>query len=198
MEQELEPGLDIPDIRIETDRLVLRLPRREDFDGYAETYGDEETTRHLGGVLTRPMAWRKFLQGPGAWMIQGFAMFSVVEKSTGEWVGCLGPWKPDGWPGNEIGWIVRRESWGRGYATEGAAAATDWAFANLGWNDIIHCISPDNVASQNVACRLGSRILRQPNMPSPFEDVVVDVWGQTRAEWFARREQQRLERERNA
>ncbi|HTA65910.1 MAG TPA: GNAT family N-acetyltransferase [Xanthomonadaceae bacterium] len=179
--------MQLNDIHIETERLVLRLPRREDFDAYAEVYGDEEATRHLGGVMSRAAAWRKFLQGPGAWVIQGFAMFAVVEKSSGEWVGSLGPWRPEGWPGNEIGWILHRKAWGRGYATEGAAAAADWAFANLGWNEIIHCIDTGNVASQNVARRLGSNILRRTNMPSPFETVVVDVWGQTREQWFARR-----------
>ncbi len=177
----------IDDIRIETQRLILRLPRREDFDAYAETYADAEVTRHLGGPLLRSMAWRKFLQGPGAWLIQGFAMFSVVEKSSGKWMGCLGPWKPDGWPGNEIGWILHRRAWGRGYATEGATAAADWAFSHLGWADMIHCIDPANIASRNVAQRLGSRILRQTYMPAPFQDHLVDVWGQTREQWLAHR-----------
>ena len=177
----------VPDVRIETERLILRLPQRADFDAYAETYGDAVATRHLGGVLARAAAWRKFLQGPGAWLIQGFAMFSVIEKASGEWVGSLGPWRPEGWPGNEIGWILHPGAWRKGYATEGATAATDWAFANLGWSDIIHCIDTDNVASQDVARRLGSRILRRTNMPAPFEDVVVDVWGQSREEWFARK-----------
>ncbi|HEY2344982.1 MAG TPA: GNAT family N-acetyltransferase [Xanthomonadaceae bacterium] len=179
--------MQVPDVRIETERLILRLPRREDFDAYAETYGDAEATRHLGGVLARATAWRKFLQGPGAWLIQGFAMFSVIEKSSGDWVGSLGPWRPDGWPGNEIGWILHRKAWGKGYATEGATAAADWAFANLGWSEIIHCIDVDNVASQNVARRLGSQVLRRTTMPAPFENVVVDVWGQSREEWLARR-----------
>ncbi|MBS0213973.1 MAG: GNAT family N-acetyltransferase [Proteobacteria bacterium] len=172
--------------RIETPRLLLRLPRREDFDAYAQTYADADVTRHLGGVLTRAAAWRKFLQGPGAWAMQGFAMFSVVEKSSGDWIGSVGPWRPEGWPGNEIGWVLHRRGWGHGYATEAASAAIDWAFANLHWNDIIHCIDPGNTASQNVARRLGSSILRRTHMPSPFEDVVVDIWGQTREQWLAR------------
>ncbi|MBS0194816.1 MAG: GNAT family N-acetyltransferase [Proteobacteria bacterium] len=176
--------------RIHTERLLLRLPQREDFDAYAEAYGDPDVTRHLGGVLTRAAAWRKFLQGPGAWAMQGFAMFSVIEKSSGDWIGSVGPWRPEGWPGNEIGWVLHRRGWGHGYATEAATAAADWAFANLHWDDIIHCIDPDNAASQGVARRLGSRILRREAMPSPFEHVIVDVWGQSRAEWFARRNQE--------
>jgi len=71
------------DIRIETDRLLLRLPQREDFDPYAELHADEEAARHIGGALSRAAAWRKFLQMPGAWAIQGYAMFAVTDKATG-------------------------------------------------------------------------------------------------------------------
>lgn len=180
----------VPEIAIETERLILRLPQREDFDAYAQTYADAEVTRHLGGPLLRAAAWRKFLQGPGAWAMQGFAMFSVVEKSSGAWLGCVGPWRPEGWPGNEIGWVLHRRGWGKGYATEAAIASAHWAFANLGWDDIIHCIDPDNTPSQQVARRLGSSILRRTHMPEPFADHVVDVWGQSRAQWFARHRQE--------
>jgi RimJ/RimL family protein N-acetyltransferase len=78
-----------------------------------------------------------------------------------------------------------RECWGRGYATEGAAAAIDWAFDNLGWTEVIHTISPDNLASQGVARRLGSRNGGPGRLPPPFEEQPVDVWGQTHEEWRA-------------
>ncbi|MBS0465272.1 MAG: GNAT family N-acetyltransferase, partial [Proteobacteria bacterium] len=66
-------------------------------------------------------------------------------------------------------------------------AAIDWALANLGWGDFIHCIDPENLASQNVARKLGSSVLRRTHMPAPFEDHIVDVWGQTREQWLAHR-----------
>jgi RimJ/RimL family protein N-acetyltransferase len=72
---------------IETERLVLRVPRIEDFERYAEMHADEEACRYIGGHSPRPAAWRRFLQMPGAWAVQGFAMFSVIEKSSGQWVG---------------------------------------------------------------------------------------------------------------
>jgi RimJ/RimL family protein N-acetyltransferase len=124
---------------------------------------------------------------PGAWALQGFAMFSVIEKSSGLWVGQLGPWRPEGWPGTEIGWVLHRDAWGKGYAHEGAVAAIDWAFEHLGWDQVIHCIDGDNAASQALARRLGSRVLRQTTMPAPYEHVIVDVWGQSREAWRAGR-----------
>ncbi len=171
------------ELRIETQRLLLRPPRIEDFDGYAELLGDEEAARHIGGHMVRAAAWRKFLQQPGAWAVQGFGMFSVLNKVSGEWLGQCGPWRPEGWPGNEVGWSFRRSAWGHGYATEAAIAAMDWAFGNLGWQEVIHCIAPENVASQRVAQRLGSTRLRQETMPPPYETHRVDIWGQRRAAW---------------
>jgi RimJ/RimL family protein N-acetyltransferase len=176
------------DLKLETDRLFLRMPTPEDFDDYAEMMGDPEAAKHIGGLLTRTAAWRKFLQMPGAWWMQGFAMFSVVEKSSGSWLGQVGPWQPEGWPGTEVGWAIKRGAWGKGYACEAAIATIDWAFANLGWTEVIHSINPDNFPSRALAERLGSRILRQANLPAPYETVVVDIWGQSREEWFARRD----------
>jgi len=144
----------IADIRIETERLILRPPRAEDFDGFAELQGDADAARFIGGAVTRAEAWRRFLWQPGAWLVQGFGMFGVVEKSSGLWLGQIGPWKPEGWPGNEIGYAFHPRAWGKGYATEAGIAAVDWAFANLGWDAIIHCIDPENAASQNLAKRL--------------------------------------------
>src|SRR6476620_9585025 len=113
---------------LETERLLLRLPQRSNFERFAEMYGDEETARHIGGHLARAAAWRKFLAMPGAWAIQGFAMFSVIEKASGEWIGQAGPWMPEGWPGTEVGWSLRRQFTGQGYAFDAASAAIDWAF----------------------------------------------------------------------
>jgi RimJ/RimL family protein N-acetyltransferase len=180
--------MNVFDLRLETERLLLRPTAREDFDAWAGFMADEDAARFLGGVQPRPVAWRGFLSMAGAWAIQGFAMFSVIEKSSGRWVGRLGPWMPEGWPGTEVGWGLAREAWGKGYATEGAAAAIDWAFANLGWTEVIHTITPENVASRRVAERLGSRNLRSGQLPAPFEQVPIEIWGQSREEWLARRD----------
>jgi RimJ/RimL family protein N-acetyltransferase len=172
---------------LETERLILRCPTAEDFDSWAEFASDEETMRHLGGPQARSVAWRGICTVTGAWAIRGFSMFSVVEKATGRWIGRLGPWQPEDWPGREIGWGLARETWGKGYATEGAAACMDYVFDVLGWDEVIHTIEPANTASQGVAKRLSSALLGPSAMPAPYQDTFVESWGQTREQWLARR-----------
>jgi RimJ/RimL family protein N-acetyltransferase len=169
-------------LQLETPRLILRPPRMEDFDAWAAFLDDEVATRFIGRQ-SRALAWRTFMCMCGAWSMTGVAMFSVIEKSTGQWVGRLGPWHPEGWPDDEVGWGIAREHWGKGYASEGAAAAMDYAFDVLGWDRVIHCIDPLNLASASVARKLGSRLLRRVKMPPPYDTATIDAWGQTREEW---------------
>src|SRR5688572_6968063 len=170
-------------LRLETPRLILRPPHMDDFEAWATFLDDEVATKFIGGRQVRATAWRTFMCMCGAWSMTGVAMFSVVEKATGKWVGRLGPWYPEGWPDREVGWGIAREHWGKGYASEGAAAAMDYAFDVLGWPAVIHCIDPQNLASQGVARRLGSTLLRRVRMPIPFDEVPMDAWGQTREQW---------------
>ncbi len=174
------------ELQLVTERLILRLPQHGDFERYAEMLGDEETARYIGGQVSRAAAWRRFLQMPGAWSIQGFAMFSVIEKTSECWLGQVGPWRPEGWPGNEVGWSFHRDAWGNGYATEAAVAAINWAFEVLDWDDVIHCIDPDNAASIALAKRLGSTNRGPGKLPPPYEDALTNIWGQTRKQWRAR------------
>lgn len=172
---------------LETERLILRPPVQADFDLWAAFAADEVAAKYVGGAQPRSTAWRGMASIAGSWALQGFGMFSVLEKSSGRWIGRLGPWQPEGWPGTEVGWGVARDVQGKGYATEGASAAIDWAVDHLGWTDIIHCIDPENVASQNVAKRLGSVNRGPGKMPAPHQDAPVEIWGQSAAQWKARR-----------
>lgn len=174
-------------LQIETPRLILRLPQRVDLDAWAEFGRDEEATRHIGGVQARSPAWRSLAATLGSWHLQGFGMFSVIEKSTGQWVGRVGPWQPDEWPGTEVGWSIARRAWGMGYAPEAATASMDWAFDTLGWDEVIHTIDPQNTNSKTVAAKLGSSFLRMGGLPEPHVGKPVEIWGQTRAQWRARR-----------
>ncbi|HXE81683.1 MAG TPA: GNAT family N-acetyltransferase [Vicinamibacterales bacterium] len=181
-----DASMDLDQLQIETPRLILRLPRAADLDPWAAMMADEQTARFIGGVMPRSVTWRVLMTMIGAWHATGISMFSVIEKATGRWVGRIGPWTPEGWPGPEVGWAIVRECWGRGYATEGAAAAIDYAFDHLGWDRVIHSISPENAASQAVARKLGSRNLGRGSLPPPFENARIDIWGQSREEWRSR------------
>lgn len=172
---------------LETDRLILRVPKAEDFEAYAEWTVDEEVMRYIGGVQPRPVAWRGFCSIIGAWEVRGFSMLSIIEKSTGRWIGRMGPWQPEGWPGTEVGWALSRETWGKGYATEGAVACMDYVFDVLGWAEAVHTIEPENTASQSVAKKLGSTLKGPAKMPAPFEASKAEVWSQTREEWAENR-----------
>jgi RimJ/RimL family protein N-acetyltransferase len=181
------PAISRLDAVIETPRLILKVPTLAEFEPWCAYMADEESARYIGKTQPPSVVWRSMCSIIGAWHAEGFAMFSVFEKSSGRWIGRLGPWSPHGWPGNEVGWGVIREVWGKGYALEGALASMDFAVDVLGWTDIIHSIHPDNAASQKLAARLGS-INRGPGqMPPPYHNDPVDLWGQTAAEWKARR-----------
>jgi RimJ/RimL family protein N-acetyltransferase len=172
---------------LQTERLILRPTATEDFEPWAAYMADAAAARFIGGPQPRSAAWRGFCSVAGAWAMFGYSMFSVIEKASGRWIGRLGPWKPEGWPGTEVGWGLVREAWGKGYATEGAAASMDWAFGTLGWTDVIHCIDPENAPSQAVARRLGSRNLGVGALPAPFETAPIELWGQSLEDWRARR-----------
>lgn len=168
-------------IRIETPRLVLRnIDAGRDFDGWARLMADERTVRFIGGqVMDRALAWRNMISVIGHWQVRGFGFFSVEEKATGEWLGRVGPWYPEGWPAPEIGWAIRREHWGQGYATEAARASIQYAFRELGWEEVIHVILSGNARSIAVAERLGSTYLRTQEGLAGVTDEHVLIYGQS-------------------
>jgi RimJ/RimL family protein N-acetyltransferase len=91
----------------------------------------------------------------GHWHLRGYGQWTVVERATGEVIGRVGLWYPEGWPGVELGWIVRRERWGLGFATEAAHAALEWSWAHVDADHIISIIQPDNHRSIRVAEKIG-------------------------------------------
>jgi RimJ/RimL family protein N-acetyltransferase len=169
-----------------TERLILRPPSAEDMDGWAAFHADAETMRFLGGVQTRAEAWRSLCAMAGAWTIKGFAMFSLLRRDTGQWIGRVGPWQPEGWPGAEIAWGILREHEGKGFAREAAAASMDYAFDVLRWETVIHTIDPENAGSIALAQRLGSVNLGPTKLPEPYGDFRVDAYGQSRDMWKAK------------
>ncbi|MEL6785627.1 MAG: GNAT family N-acetyltransferase, partial [Pseudomonadota bacterium] len=158
---------------LETERLILRNWREEDKEAIAAISTDEEAARFVGGVAEGWQAFRMVAQYIGHLHLRGFTMFAVEEKETGQCLGWAGPWKPDGWPGNEIGYGLRRSAWGKGYAAEAAIASLRFAYSQLGWESAISCIDKDNIGSQGVAKKLGA-VLEQRDVP--INNFVADVW----------------------
>jgi RimJ/RimL family protein N-acetyltransferase len=173
--------------KLETDRLILRPTRAEDWHQVRDFLTCEETMRYLGGHQQASDAWRTLAQWIGLWSLTDAAMFGVVEKASGEWIGRIGPWFPLHWPTKEVGWGLRRAYWGQGYALEAASASIDHAFETLGWDTVTHLIADDNLPSQALARRLGSRPGHYVNLPGSLSGISLQVWGQTRDEWLLNR-----------
>ena len=150
---------------LETARLRLRQFRDDDLDDYARITSDAETMRYLasGAPFTRDEALRSLGYIDGHWRIRGYGLWAVEEKASGVLVGRIGLLRPDGWPGLEVAWLVARERWREGLATEAARAALAHAFDVLGEPRAISLIAPENAASIRVAEKLGMRFaeLRQ-------------------------------------
>lgn len=138
-----------------TERLVLRAPAPEDFDAFAAFYASERA-QFVGGPLERPAAWRAFAAEIGHWVMRGYGMWLVDVIETGETVGQVGFWHPEGWPEVEIGWSMFEGAEGKGYAAEAALAVRDHAYNTLGWGPLISVIAPGNTRSEALATRLGA------------------------------------------
>ena len=150
--------MDIP--ILETPRLRLREFRDTDFPAYAAMMGDPDVARHLadGRPLTPVEAWRQMAVFAGHWVLRGFGVWAVEERATGRFIGRIGCFYPEGWPDFEIAYTLDRPAWGRGYATEGAARALDYARTVLGRRDICSVIRPANEGSKRVATKLGATL----------------------------------------
>ena len=149
--------MDIP--TLETERLRLRAFRDEDLDAYAAMCADPEVMRFLGTGITlnRGETWRSMAGFLGHWALRGYGMWALEDKATGALVGRAGFLNPEGWPGFELGWTLGRQHWGRGYATEAARRALEYAFRELGEPRVISLIRPANLPSIRVAERLGEK-----------------------------------------
>ena len=144
--------------RITTDRLVLRGFDERDVEPYAAMMADPEVTRYLGDgrPLSRTDAWRQLALIVGHWTLRGFGLWAVEERATGALAGRIGCFEPEGWPGFEVGYVLARPFWGKGYATEAAGSALRYARETLERDRIISLIDPANAASIRVAERLGA------------------------------------------
>ena len=172
-------------IRIETERLILRPMEPRDVEPHIAMMGDPATAAFLSPTK-KPQArmdlWRQYASYLGHWQIRGFGFMSVDEKESGDWVGRVGPWMPDGWPGLECGWSIKSEHWGKGYAPEAAIGAIKWTFNQFqDLSRIISVIDPDNANSQAVARKIG-----EEHSGEIFKlwDYKLEVWAAERNAWL--------------
>lgn len=168
------------EITLETERLLLRWLREDDFEQYARMCRDPEVMRFLGGqAMTDIEVWRQMTSFVGHWYFRGYGIWGVEEKRTGNLVGRIGFLNPISWPGFELGWTLARESWGKGYATEGAQRALQYAFTELQRDHVISLIAPENISSARVAERLGEKVEGKTELMG--KEVLI--YGISREEW---------------
>jgi len=172
----------IAETEIKTERLLLRQFRESDLDAWAAIVADPEVMQYVGGTaLDRDQAWRSLGYILGHWRLRGYGLWAVEERESGALIGRVGLYFPEGWPGVEVGWLVARERWGEGFATEGGARAVRYGFEALDAERLISVILPENEASVRVALKVGERFDRQMQL----QGKDVHVYAIEREDWLA-------------
>jgi RimJ/RimL family protein N-acetyltransferase len=144
---------------LETERLALRPFVREDVEQFLPVVSDPISMRFYPRPFDRDMAGRWIERALERYEHDGFGLLAVTEKDSGSLVGDCGPAVMDTSHGTfvELGWHIRRDRQGRGYATEAGAACRDRAWEALDVDRLISLIRPENVPSWSVARALGFR-----------------------------------------
>ena len=156
-------------VQLETERLVLRLPRRDDAEALLDLVGDPEVMLPIGsepgGIEVAVEHLERWI---ARWHTNGMGPFLVVRKEDGRVLGRVGPlvWNARTWEWTtlpdagdhaqvELGWVIAREHWGRGYAPEAAREVRTWVYDDRGVERLISLIAPENTKSARVAEKLG-------------------------------------------
>jgi RimJ/RimL family protein N-acetyltransferase len=161
--------------------LLLRLWRDEDFAELARLNADRLFNRYLRARKPIDSA-EQFARFRQHWAERGYGLWAVEERATGTFVGRIGLSHHRLWPEDvEIGWALDPAVWGRGYATEGGAAALAHAFTRLGVDRVVSIVHPQNAASIAVMDRLGIGPWRTVAWPEGGIDL--EVRAIERAEW---------------
>lgn len=150
---------------LETPRLLLRHLKIDDLDELYLLYRDPEIRRYFpDGVLSfedtkEELEW--YLNGHPQYPELG--LWATVHKETGKFVGRCGllPWEIDGKLEIEIAYLLDKNFWHQGLATEAARGIMSYAFEKINLTRLICLIDPANAASQKVAERIGMKLERQ-------------------------------------
>lgn len=152
----------MPDFRLETDRLVMRDWREEDWPRFFAGTNTPGVMRWLGGLLDDDgmAATRARVESCAA--ANGFCFWAVERKADGEVLGFCGLKRADA-PGSsvtgamEAGWRLREDAWGQGFAKEAAIATLDAAFDRFGADEVVALTVIENTPSWGLMERLGMR-----------------------------------------
>ena len=172
--------------RLETERLTLRAFGEDDVIAIHELLQDPDVVRYVGDrrVPTLQETWRSVAGWLGHWALRGYGQWAIEERTSGHLIGRAGIINPAEWPGAEVGYLLGRAWWGRGFATEAAAAAMDWGFEEIGVDDLLSLIDPANQASIAVVTRLGESLRGDTDLWGHR----VLVYGISRDEWAVGRQ----------
>ncbi len=155
-------AMDVP--VIETQRLLLRGHRLDDFEALAAMWADPAVVRFIGGKpSTREESWARLLRYVGHWQLLGFGYWAVALKDGAQFVGDVGfaDWQRDiapslnGMP--EGGWVFTSDTHGRGVASEAIQAALGWIDRHFGGKTTTCIVGVDNAPSIRVAEKNGYR-----------------------------------------
>ena len=142
-----------------TPRLVLRQWRDADLEPFAALNGDPEVMRYFPATLTREQSDALAARERARIDERGWGLWAVELVDSATFIGFVGlaeaRFDAHFTPAVEIGWRLARESWGNGYATEGARAVVDTAFQELGLDEIVSFTAVENEPSRRVMERLG-------------------------------------------
>ena len=161
---------------LETERLILRELAPTDLDFVAAMMGNGEVTRYYGRRFDRADAEVWLDQQLERYQVDGHGLWLVLDRQAGAPVGQVGLMlqEVEGQELPEIGWLLHRPYWGRGYATEAAAATRDAAFTRWHYGAVISLIRPENTSSQRVARRIGMQPGRLVHFEG-FDHLMLEV-----------------------
>jgi ribosomal-protein-alanine N-acetyltransferase len=148
---------------LETERLVLREFVAEDATALGLILSDPETMKHYPAPLDLAGTQQWIERNQRRYADDGVGLWAMVLQATHEMVGDCGIIRQQVGDEHlyEIGYHLRRDYWGQGYATEAAIACREWGFTNLKVDRLISLIRPENVPSRRVAERNGMTIWKE-------------------------------------
>lgn len=145
---------------VETERLYFREINQDDFIALSKILQDEETMYAYNGAFSDEETQEWLDKQIARYKKYGFGLWALILKETDEMIGQCGitvqPWKDT--EVLEIGYLLRKDYWHKGLATEAAQRCKEYAFDNLNAEEVCSIIRDTNIASQNVAVRNGMKI----------------------------------------